>query len=488
MGASIRRRLLWLILGMVTIVWLGAGWRVYEDARHEVDEVYDANLAQSARVLLGLLAHEVEEEGETRDNIARVVNEVGLENLANFPVMAGLIREHSGATHEHIEWAERGNHPGHKYESKLALLARYGDGEILLISPNAPKVPQAKDGFSDFNDGGRRWRFFSIVDGATGLLVQVGERIEVRRELVGYITRNAVLPLVIALPLLALLLWLAVGQGLRPLARVADEVGHRKPDALHAIPLEDSPCEVRPLLDSLNSLFVRLDRALQAERRFTADAAHELRTPLAALRTQAQVAVRETDPGRRAQALANIQQGVDRATHLVEQLLTLARADAGSNPKTPLGPVAIGPLVAELLAEMVDDAMAHGAEIGFDNGGGEVAGDPGALRILARNLIDNAVRYGGEGVHITVATRQVGEQVELEVLDDGPGIPAADRERVLERFHRGDAVTLFADAKGSGLGLSIVQRIAEMHRAVLRLDEGPDGRGLRVQLRFPARA
>lgn len=488
MAPSIRRRLLWLILGVVTVVWTVAGWKVYDDARHEVDEVYDANLAQSARVLLGLLAHELEQEALTRNNVARVMSEITPDDLHRFPSLDSVLGAYTRTLHEHVEWRERGGHPGHKYESKLALRARYPDGETLLSTPNAPSPTMHIDGFAEYREDHVNWRVFGIIDARTGLLVEVSERLEVRRELVRYITANSLMPLLVSLPIMALLLWLAVGHGLRPLARVAKEVAHREPNALHPIAVDDSPTEVRPLLDSLNKLFARLDRALQQERRFTADAAHELRTPLAALRTQAQVAIRESDPDRRMQALRNIQEGVDRATHLVEQLLALARADTGSAADTHFRHVNLDVVLAELLADMADEVISQGAELEFDDQGGTVHADSGALRILARNLIDNAVRYGGQGVRVTVSTRQTASGAELLVSDNGPGIRQEDRSRVLQRFHRGESVTLFSNTKGSGLGLSIVLRIAEMHHAELSLEDGPDGVGLTVRVRFPSSA
>ncbi len=479
---SIRRRLLWLILALVSLVWLIAGWRVYTVAGDEVAEVYDASLARSAGVLVGLLAHEVEEEAATLAKVHSVIVEIGTDNLAQFPALASIIAEYVQPKHEHIELLERGAHPNHRYETKLAWLARHSDGELMLKSPSAPVFDTPSDGFTDFRGDGAVWRVFSITDADTGLLVQVGERQALRSELVRYITANTLAPLLITLPILALMLWFAVGQGLKPLRRVADEVASRAPDALYPIPLDDHPDEIRPLLDGLSTLFVRLDGALEQERRFTADAAHELRTPLAALSTQAQVALRETDGARRQQALANIRKGVERATHLVEQLLELARVDACSSVGRQHGEVVLAPLLAELLADLADNAMLSGAELEFEDGGGRVLGDAGALRILARNLIDNAVRYGGKGVRVTVTTAVLPSGVELSVTDTGPGIPADRRQRALERFHRGDSI----DVTGSGLGLSIVQRIADLHHAALIFEDGPGGRGIRVRVVFPS--
>ena len=482
-GTSIRRRLLIFLLTVVSAAWVTSGYLIYRDALDEVEEMFDANLAQTARVLLGLLGHEVEEEAEIQGDADRAMRGLGEEGRRRYPLLADILnRYRRKGDAQHLRLVERGEGRGHRYEAQLALLGRHADGAVLIRSPSAPDFPPSADGFADIRDATGHWRVFSLTDSQSGVLVQVGEHQAVRRELVREITGNALTPLPLALPLLALLVWLGVGQGLRPLRRVAEEVERRKPDALDPIPEEDPPEEVRPLVRALNALFRRLDRALEEERRFTADAAHELRTPLAALKTQAQVALRADDLSRRRHALERIVEGVDRATHMLEQLLTLARADAQAVGGQPAADVDLGSVARAVLAELAPAAVARGTEVHLEGVAATVRGDREGLRILLRNLVDNAVRYTPAGGRVSVAVEAGADAVVLTVTDTGPGIPPEQRAAVLERFHRGET----AGMSGSGLGLSIVRRIAELHAARLELTEGADGQGLRVRVAFPA--
>lgn len=478
---SLRRRLLALLLSVVSAVWVISGYVTYRDAQEEVAEVFDANLAQSARVLVALLGHEVEEETEVRRDVESVFGELGEEGRGRYPVLSSLLQRYlADADRGHLR-LETGTGPRHRYEANLAIVSRHADGSVLLRTPGAPPFRGTADGFSDFDVGTGPWRVFSLTDHRTGIVVRVGERQAVRQELVGYITRNTLAPLLLALPVLALLIWLAVGQGLRPLRQVADEVERRAPDALDPVPSQGVPAEVGPVVKALNALLQRLGRALEHERRFTADAAHELRTPLAAVRTHAQVALRADPAGQRA-ALGRIVEGVDRATHLVEQLLTLARADVSRPGGMAWLKVDLTPLAAEVIAGLAPWALARGVEVALVPGVGHLRGDPQGLRVLLRNLVDNAVRYTPLGGQVTVAVEPRAGEVLLRVTDTGPGIPAGQRAAVLERFRRGEG----GEATGSGLGLSIVQRIAELHGARLDLDDAPGSCGLQVRVRFPA--
>jgi signal transduction histidine kinase len=234
------------------------------------------------------------------------------------------------------------------------------------------------------------------------------------------------------------------------------------------------------LIAALNALFDRLRTSLEQERRFTADAAHELRTPLAAVKTQAQVALGATGEDERSRALGNVVAGTDRATRLVEQLLVLARLDP--QKVLPHGQtVDLHELARQGVAELAPAAAAKGVEVSLAAGdAAPVAGDAVLLAVLLRNLLDNAVRYTPAGGEVEVSVRRTTGGVSLAVVDNGPGIPEAERGRVFERFHR----VLGSGEEGSGLGLSIVRRIADLHRASVSLDAGPGGRGLRVEVRF----
>ncbi|BAU48742.1 histidine kinase [Sulfurifustis variabilis] len=447
---SLRRRLLVILLALFATAWVVLAAFSYRNARHEIEELFDAELAQSARVLLALTQHELDEPGEM---------DVGAE-LGAIPA-DGVV--------------------GHRYEKKIAFQVWLGD-RLLLRSPSAPETPLAQaPGFGDRTIGGNPWRVFALHGDREEVRVEVGEREDVRNELVRDIVRDLLWPFLLTLPVLALLIWTGVGRGLAPLKRTATEIGRRSPHQLDPLPLGGAPTELRPVVDSLNKLLARLDDALESERRFTANASHELRTPLAGLKAQAQVAARTASDAERTQALAQLVRGVDRATRLVEQMLTLARLDPGE-AATRYELVKLAPLLGEVLAEYGATALDKGIELGLAEGAeGTVLADRAALEIMLRNLIDNAIRYTPGPGHVEVGAHGRGHEVVLWVADTGPGIPAAERARVFDRFYRVGGT----DAAGCGLGLSIVRRIALLHGAQVELGETSAAGGLRVEVRFP---
>lgn len=302
-----------------------------------------------------------------------------------------------------------------------------------------------------------------------------------RRELAHEIAEHLLMPMLVALPGLAMVLVVAVGLALRPLRRLADDVGARGPERLTPIATNGVPRETLPLVERLNALFAGIERALENERRFTADASHELRTPLAAIKTQAQVALGAANDDERRHALEQIVSGSDRATRLVSQMLTLARLDADTG--RTLQPLALRPLAEEMLAELAGEAVGRNCELALADGDARIIGDPDLLAALMRNLVENALRHGNPRLIQVSITEDTANAV-LMITDDGIGIPTAERAEALQRFRRGTAV----GTPGSGLGLSIVRRIADLHGAQLDLAEGPEGRGLAVRLRFPLAA
>jgi len=437
--SSLKKRLLALALTTVAAVWIGAAAFIYFDAREEFDEVLDAHLAQDAALLAAQATHELDE----------------------------LETEHAPLLH--------------KYARRVAFQVWEKGTLLRLHSANASQqhLADVERGFSDSTIDGHRWRVFSTWDESGEFLIHVAERADVRDELARDIAGNLLEPLLFSLPLLALLLWVAVARGLQPLGKLAAEVERRDPETLTPLDAGTAPREVLPLIERLNRLFARIDSAIQKERRFTADAAHELRTPVAGIKAQAQVARAATAEAERIHALDNAILGCDRATHLIEQLLTLARVDAldgGVAEQCRLRDIASGEIAA-----IAPAALAKGVHIELPEGG-EIAvrGNPELLRILARNLIDNAVRHTPSGTTVRVNISQEQGIATLSVSDDGPGIPAQEMDKVAERFYR-PADTL---ASGSGLGLSIVKRIAEVHGASLQFMQAGNGRGLRVAVEF----
>lgn len=295
-----------------------------------------------------------------------------------------------------------------------------------------------------------------------------------RRELIAGIAGRLTAPLIFGLPLLGLWVWLATRRGLAPLDAVAGQIAAREPDRLQALAPASAPSEVRPLVEAINGLFGRVGQAMEAERRFTADAAHELRTPLAGLAAQAQVALRARDEAERRHAIEQIAAGSRRAGRLVDQLLTLARLDPDHAAASE--PVRLDRLAEEVCAAHGTEAMEKNIALELDAGVSTIAGNADMLRILLRNLVDNAIRYTPPGGRIMVS---VAPGI-LTVTDTGPGIPAPERQRVFDRFRR----LAGQETEGSGLGLSIVARIAERHGATVELGAGEAGQGLRVTVRF----
>jgi len=435
---SLRRRLLALLLGGVSVCWLATLALSYVDAHHEIDELFDAQLVQVGQTLLALAA-------EADDDIA----EEG-----------------------HIE---------HKYQKRLHFQVWDRHGTLLLRSPRAPTTPLAEvDGFSEGPgaDGRGRWRYYSQWNDKRKLRVQVGENHHVRDELIGHIAWRLLLPALFGLPLLGAWIWLATRQGLAPLRTVAGQIAGREPTRLHPVVPASAPEEIRPLVEAINGLFGRVEQTLAAERRFTADAAHELRTPLAALAAQAQVAARARDEAERQHALEQLGVGTTRAARLVDQLLTLARVDP-EQAERPTAPVALDRLAEEVCADHGAQALAKDIALELDAVPATVTGDVGLLRILLRNLVDNAIRYTPAGGRVAVAVA-ADAGVRLSVADSGPGVPESERERVFERFSR----LAGQEIEGSGLGLSIVRRIAELHGAQVGLGTAAGGGGLLVEVSF----
>jgi two-component system sensor histidine kinase QseC len=422
---------------------------VYVDSQHEVEELFDANLAQSARILLGLLKHEMEEE-----KIKGKEEKVTLEEP--------LFR--------------------HRYEHKLAFLVRASDGRILIRSASTPLFPQPSHDLvplSDYWADGYLWRVFTLQ--ADQYIVQTGERYDIRDELISEIMSSTLSVLLMALPLLALLIWISVGRSFKPLQQVATEIAARTPDQLQPLDSNKIPLEIKVLVNALNSLLTRLTHAFENERRFTADAAHELRTPLAGLKTQAQVAQRATTPQQRQQALQQILVGVDRATHLVAQLLTLARMDATQT--MPTSPVDLHELVSQIIIDLTPQALEEGIDLGLEKTATScvMQGNQDALYLMLRNLVDNAIRYTPAGGQVTVfLDNPQASRLTLTINDTGPGIPPEQRKHIFERFYRGKNQNI----PGSGLGLSIAQKVAQLHQVEIQLNDVPNGRGLCVRVDF----
>lgn len=370
------------------------------------------------------------------------------------------------------------------YHEKTGFQIWNNHGKLILHSKSAPKVPlsDGKPGLTTLWLEGQSWRVFTVYNPQNHLTIIVGERSDFRQKLENQLTQDSILIMLITYPFLGFLIWVIVGRGLDTLKKVAREVSHRAPSFLEPVDVESVPSEIEPLVLELNSLFNRLQEAFEREKRFAADAAHELRTPLAALRTQTQVALRADTPSDRDEALRKVLECVDRSTHVVQQLLTLSRMLPQSTINEPTR-LDLSSTAADIAAQLVPVAIEKNIDLELiaPEKPAMICGNSTAIGILIRNLVDNAIRYTPNDGSVVIEIQQQNKHVILNVIDTGPGIPKQLRERVFERFFR----VIGNKAPGSGLGLGIVQQIARLHQAEVQLLTPASGKGLEFRIIFP---
>ncbi len=352
------------------------------------------------------------------------------------------------------------------------------DGSLAYSSLAGNGPPRMSPGMHTLEWNGEEWHLYALRDG--GLTIQVGNPVTRRTQLFAGIIPWLLLPLSLLVLLLAGLIWIFVGRALMPMRQVRAEIASRDAESLRPLAIPGLPDELAPLVETLNGLLGRLETVLGAQGRFVADAAHELRTPLTAVRLEAQLALQSADAAQRDAALAQLIAGVERASHLVDQLLLMARLD----PEAWSGrfeAVALDGLTRSIIAELSAQADQRGVDLGLaESDPLTVMGSAPALRAMLTNLIDNALRYIPNDGRVDVALRREGDEACLSVADNGPGIPVEERARVFDRFYRCPGT----EATGSGLGLSIVSRVVAMHRGRVTLDDTPGG-GLTVSIRLP---
>jgi two-component system sensor histidine kinase QseC len=463
MGPSIRRRLSLLVLASIALVWGVALLSSYRQASREVGEWEEARLAELAQILALLDQH-------------------NLSVLANARID---VREE-----------EKGGGPGANdlddddtLPRDALFQVRRANGDVLAGSPQlralgAWDLPlPAASGGHDITLGRQMYHTFTLRDTALGHTVRVFEPANTRSDLVSGVASRIARPTLVALPVLALLVWFSIGWSLAPLKVLSNAIRSRDINRMEPVEIGRAPTEVRPLVDAINLMLARLQSSLERERAFTADAAHELKTPLAAIKVQAQVALGEHDAALQRLAMERVVQGVDRSARLAEQLLLLARLDMHEKLSTvPLKPASVAKN-----ALLANERSAQQKNISVSLLGdthAEIYAEPVLIGILLDNLLDNAIKYGRDGGRIEVAVRRAEDRVELTVRDDGPGVAPDDLARLTHRFFRATG----QHATGSGLGLSIVARIAEHFGARLHLGTGIGNRGLAVELSFPAYA
>ncbi len=361
-----------------------------------------------------------------------------------------------------------------------------GDREIPWVEI-PEKLEPGQVSFRDDDISGEEirvaYQFLPSPPGRVPVLVQVAETRKKREALASRIISGVLLPQFAIIPLAVILVYLGLSRGIAPLNRLQERIRLRRPGDLSPIGIRGVPDEMRPVVVAFNEMMARLEQNLQAQQRFIADAAHQMRTPLTGLKTQTELAMGETDPEQMSRSLRQIAESADRAAHLINQLLVLARAEASHEKIHAVEPLDLLRLVRRVAQDWVPRAMAKGIDLGFEAEETPVymEGVPLLLGELLANLIDNAIKYTPAGGTVTVRLLASPEQIRIEVEDTGCGVPEGDRERVFERFYR----VLGVEADGSGLGLPIVREIAELHRGRVWLDVAPGGQGSLVVVAFP---
>jgi two-component system sensor histidine kinase QseC len=439
---SLQQRLLMRTLGAVLVVWMGTAAFVGYEAQHEVDELLDAHLAQSAALLV------VQQNAAPDDD----------EPLLDAPTL-------------------------HKYANRVAYQV-FDEDRLVMHSPNVAHTPMAQhtQGFETLTlADGKSWRIFAAPGRDRDVQIYVAEQVDSRDEILRAVLRGFLPPLTLALPLLLIGLWWNVRSGLLPLQRLRQVLLKRDTQTLTPVSLPDTPKEVQPLLDALNDLLQRLAQRMESERRFTADAAHELRTPIAAIRAQAQVALTSAINDQvRQQALQDTLLGCDRASRVVEQLLTLARVEGPLDVASE--PFRLDQLAQQVMADLTPDALRRSQTLELLAPEPlQVNGQSTLWYILLRNLIDNALRYSPNGATVRIQAQPLkGGEMEVTVQDSGPGLSVDDTARLGERFFR----VLGTSATGSGLGWSIVRHIAALQYITVQVGPSADLGGLQVTLRY----
>jgi two-component system, OmpR family, sensor histidine kinase QseC len=444
---SLRGRLLALLISLLCLLMAAGSAAMYLEARATSQRRYDESMRQTGALLLQLAQHELEEHGPSLG-----------EALLRAETQPGPFAFRFQVWTEDLRSAYR-----------------------TANAPRTPMMPLTSAGFGWTVIDGQRWRGYSLWNQAHNLQLQIAEPMASSRGLPSEFFWRLVTSLAILLLLGGALIWWIIAHSFRSVRTSAQLVGSRSATDLRPIDGQHVPQEVAPLLAALNRLLERMREALDTERHFTADAAHELRTPLAAIRANAQVMQAARNPQEFASASEELLTSVDRSGRLIEQLLALARLDAGADARARFTSIDLATLVCTQVEEQLPFAARRQIKLESNATTALVQGDRDLLSILLRNLLDNAIRYSPPDCRVTVACSRQEQGVELCVSDQGPGVEPAERARIFERFYRVSGSTDY----GSGLGLSIVQRVAELHGAHLEVGSGPQDRGLCIVLRFP---
>ena len=463
---SIRYHLM-MRLFLVLLVLIGAGAIIgYKDLQHESRELFDAQLARSARLILSLVQADIEQNNFS--SIQQFLNE-------NRLIPPAAI---SGEQYDkQVELVS-----GHIYETKLGFQVWDDFGNLILKSQNVPLTPisQELNGYSNSHFLDNDWRIFSLTSKDSQYRCIAAERLDVRSDLIGKISADLSILFIALIPVLSITMWFAISQGLASLQNLASQINRLGADRLDSVSGENLPAEIKTISGALNQLLLKLKNAMAREKRITSDAAHELRTPLAAVKIHAELAKMADNKEDRIDSIEHVLLGIDRTTHLVDQILALARLEPESfNQK--LMPLSLTDLVIEEVAMLVPLSLAKEVDIAIcESDQLDIVAEDTSLRLLVRNLLNNAVSYTQHGGKVEVFVFSVDKKACLVIKDNGPGIPEQERERVLQRFYRVEN----HQTPGCGIGLSIVSRVVELLNANFKMESVETGSGLKVTVCF----
>lgn len=457
---SLQNRLLAALLPLILITVILAAVMMYNSIRNKVDELTGGQLVQVASVLKNLISHEIYEKGFQSTFSIKVEDLEFIYQSFNASLVETIVFQ---------VWNT--------------------NNDLLIRSHGAPLTPLSDKprGFSHTQLETTSWKVYSLPVPDVGITIQVAMEISFLDRIKGETALQSLIPIIAMLPILGLAIIYGVRSATVPLRKLSQDIRHRQPDNLDSIESENIPQEIMPLINAFNMLLGRVKEAITNERRFTDDAAHELRTPLAGIKLQAQLALKETDIVTRRRALNHLIDAVDRTTHLVQQLLVLARLTPEQASKDSNN-IRLRDIAARSIADHYQLAKSKHIDIMLnDSDSGELVANPHFIAILINNLIQNAIQYTPEQGKVAVAvSREQDGSLMLSVSDSGPGIPEQERKNVLDRFYRvnGSGST---ETPGCGLGLSIVRRICRLYHAAIELSSSELG-GLRASIRFPAPA
>lgn len=443
---SIRRYLLVSLIVSLTGGSLLIGAFTYFNATEEINELYDKSMQEVA---------------------ATLQSQMEALNLNEYDIKGTL-----GAS----------LHTGLTEEQEFLVQIWKVDKEPVYASHRAIPFPfHEKHGALITEFEGEKWRAY--VAGTPHFVIQVSQPEKARIHFIREMALHLLYPMLAQIPLIGLFIWLAVGRSLAPLSEISRAISKRSATSLEPVRGKKTPIEIQPMVQELNALLVRLKSSLDTQKRFTADAAHELRTPLAALQLQLGILARAANDYERTQAKARLQQGIDRAAHVVQQLLILARLEPEST-ELKYAPIDLALIAHGIVERLADQAFQKPIDFGVSRAeSAMVSGDREALGIAVENIVDNALRYTPEGGKVDICTYAQADEAIIEVQDNGIGIPEQERSRIFERFHR----VVGTDTDGTGLGLAIAKNIVEQHGGTITVEKNGDGRGSRFTLRFPLR-